>query len=80
MKELLIDDRKVCRLYDCRTSAAPDLLHMDSSDVNIAIRIWSKPYSIDKVKTIHGKEFSLINLPFYLIGNLRSVLDAVAEE
>lgn len=53
---------------------------MDSSDVNIAIRIWSKPYSIDKVKTIHGKEFSLINLPFYLIGNLRSVLDAVVEE
>ena len=53
---------------------------MDSSAVNIAIRIWSKPYSIDKVKTIHGKEFTLINLPFYLIGNLRSVLDAVVEE
>lgn len=53
---------------------------MDSSEVNIAIRIWSKPYSIDKVKTIHGKEFTLINLPFYLIGNLRSVLDAVVEE
>lgn len=53
---------------------------MDSSDVNIAIRIWSKPYSIDKVKTIHGKEFTLINLPFYLIGNLRNVLDAVVEE
>lgn len=27
---------------------------MDSSGVNIAIRIWSKPYSVDKVKTIHG--------------------------
>ena len=53
---------------------------MDSSDVNIAIRIWSKPYSIDKVKTIHGKEFTLINLPFYLIGNLRNVLDAVVDE
>lgn len=53
---------------------------MDSSGVNIAIRIWSKPYSVDKVKTIHGKEFSLINLPFYLIGNLRSILDAVVEE
>lgn len=53
---------------------------MDSSEVNIAIRIWSKPYSIDKVKTIHGKEFTLINLPFYLIGNLRNVLDAVVEE
>lgn len=53
---------------------------MDSSEVNIAIRIWSKPYSIDKVMTIHGKEFTLINLPFYLIGNLRNVLDAVVEE
>lgn len=53
---------------------------MDSSEVNIAIRIWSKPYSIDKVKTIHGKGFTLINLPFYLIGNLQSVLDAVVEE
>lgn len=53
---------------------------MDSSGVNIAIRIWSKPYSVDKVKTIHGKELTLINLPFYLIGNLRSVLDAVVEE
>lgn len=53
---------------------------MDSSGVNIAIRIWSKPYSVDKVKTIHGKEFTLINLPFYLIDNLRSVLDAVVEE
>ena len=53
---------------------------MDSSEVNIAIRIWSKPYSIDKVKTIHGKEFTLINLPFYLIGNLRNVLDAVVDE
>ena len=53
---------------------------MDSSDVNIAIRIWSKPYSIDKVKTIHDKEFTLINLPFYLIGNLRNVLDAVVDE
>lgn len=53
---------------------------MDSSGVNIAIRIWSKPYSVDKVKTIHGKEFTLINLPFYLIGNLWNVLDAVVEE
>ena len=53
---------------------------MDSSGVNIAIRIWSKPYSVDKVKTIHGKEFTLINLPFYQIGNLRNVLDAVVDE
>ena len=42
--------------------------------------IHSKPYSIDKVKPIHGKEFSLINLPFFLIGNLWRVLDAIVEE
>lgn len=42
--------------------------------------IHSKPYSIDKVKPIHGKEFSLINLPFFLKGNLLSVLDAIVEE
>ena len=49
---------------------------MDSSDVNIAIRIWSKPYSIDKVKTIHGKEFSLINL-YTFMGDFYFVLQIV---
>ena len=48
---------------------------MDNSDTNIAIRIWSKPYSVDKVKTPKGKVFSLINLPFYLIGNLYKILE-----
>ena len=48
---------------------------MDNSDINIAIRVWSKPYSIDKVKTPKGKSFTLINLPFYLIENLQQILD-----
>ncbi|MED9896846.1 MAG: AAA family ATPase [Prevotella sp.] len=48
---------------------------MDNSDINIAIRVWSKPYSIDKVKTPKGKSFTLINLPFYLIENLHQILD-----
>lgn len=48
---------------------------MDNSDVNIAIRIWSNPYSIDRVKTPKGKEYFLINLPFYLIGNLYKILE-----
>lgn len=47
---------------------------MDNSDVDIAIRIWSNPYSVDKVHTPNGKEFSLVNLPFYLIGNIYAVL------
>ena len=48
---------------------------MDNSDIDIAIRVWSKPYSIDKVKTPKGKNFTLINLPFYLIENLHQILD-----
>lgn len=50
---------------------------MDNSDIDIAIRIWSKVYSVDNVKTPKGKEFRLINLPFYLIGRLHQVLEEV---
>ena len=50
---------------------------MDNSNIDTAIRVWSNPYSVDKVKTPNGKEYRLINLPFYLIGNLHQVLDKV---
>lgn len=50
---------------------------MDNSDVDTAIRVWSKEYSVDKVKTPKGKEFRLVNLPFYLIGRLHEILDDV---
>ncbi len=49
---------------------------MDNSDVDVAIRVWSKPYSVDKVKSQKGKTYTLINLPFYMIGNLHKILDA----
>ena len=52
---------------------------MDNSDIDIAIRIWSRPYSADRVKTPKGKEFRLINLPFYLIGRLHQVLDEYSQ-
>ena len=50
---------------------------MDNSNIDTAIRVWPNPYSVDKVKTPNGKEYRLINLPFYLIGNLHQVLDEV---
>ena len=50
---------------------------MDNSDIDIAVRIWSNPYSVDEIKTPKGKMFRLINLPFYLIGNLHRILDDV---
>lgn len=50
---------------------------MDNSDIDIAVRIWSNPYSVDEVKTPKDKMFRLINLPFYLTGNLHRILDDV---
>ena len=29
------------------------------------LRMWSQPLSVDKVKTQAGKEFTLLNVPFY---------------
>lgn len=47
---------------------------MDRPSQTVAVRVWSQPYAIDKVKTVNGKEFKLINLPFYLVGKLDKVL------
>ena len=50
---------------------------MNDTSHDIAIRIWSGTYSVDKVKTVNGKEFRLINLPFYLISALPHILTDV---
>ena len=47
---------------------------MNHSNQTVAVRIWSQPYAVDEVKTADGKEFKLINLPFYLVGKLDSIL------
>jgi hypothetical protein len=51
-------------------------IHQFMKDTNhdIAIRIWSGNYNVDMVTTIYGKEFRLINLPFYLISALPHIL------
>ena len=50
---------------------------MDNTDVDVAIRVWSKEYSVNIVTTPKGKTFRLINLPFYLIGRLHQILEEV---
>jgi predicted AAA+ superfamily ATPase len=42
-------------------------LFMDEAPCDIAIRVWSQPFSIDEVTTQKGKKFRLINLPFYYV-------------
>ncbi len=46
---------------------------IDRSPNNLAIRVWSQPFSVNRVKTDMGKVFTLINLPFYLVGSLTSI-------
>ena len=49
-------------------------LFMDATPHNVAVRVWSKPFSIDEITTPNGKKFKLINLPFYYVGVLDKVL------
>lgn len=44
---------------------------------NLAVRVWSGPYSIDEVTTPTGKTFRLINLPFYYVGIIDQVLQKI---
>ena len=48
---------------------------MDESPVNVAVRVWSGPFSVDDVVTTNKrKPFRLINLPFYQVGNLEVIV------
>lgn len=52
-------------------------MFMDNSSSNYSLRVWSGRLSIDKVTTKNGKEFNLINIPFYYICVLDKVLDSI---
>ena len=51
---------------------------MDLSPGNIAVRVWSGPYSIDRVTTPKGKDFRLVNLPFYYVNCLPLIPQSIA--
>ncbi len=50
------------------------MLFIDKAPHNFAVRIYSGKLSIEKAKTINGKEFNLLNLPFFLISVLEQYL------
>jgi predicted AAA+ superfamily ATPase len=49
-------------------------LFMDETPHDIAVRVWSQPFSIDEVTTPKGKKFRLLNVPFYYAGILEKIL------
>ena len=52
-------------------------LFMETAPHNIAIRVWSNPFSVDKVTTPNGKAFKLVNIPFYYVGMLNRIVDEI---
>jgi hypothetical protein len=48
---------------------------MEEAPHDIAVRVWSQPLSVNVVKTPKGKEFKLINVPFYYVCLLDKVIE-----
>jgi predicted AAA+ superfamily ATPase len=53
---------------------------IDLASHNYAVRIYSGGLKIDEVQTVKGKKFYLLNLPFYLVGNIKKYLGWFLEE
>ena len=49
---------------------------MDNSSESFAIRLYSGRIKIEQARTIAGKKFQLLNLPYYLAGNLHSYIES----
>jgi len=53
---------------------------MDAAPHHLAVRVWQGTYSVEKVKTIAGTEFTLLNLPFYLVHRIERELDKISDK
>ncbi len=50
---------------------------MEKAPHDVAVRFWGSPLSVDKVVTAKGKEFRLINLPYYYAGHINEALQSI---
>ena len=50
---------------------------VDEAPHDIAVRVYTGKYRVEDAKTISGKKYRLINLPFYLIGQIETVLENI---
>ena len=53
---------------------------MDVAPHRMAVRVWQGPYLVEKAKTIAGTEFTLLNLPFYLVHRIERELDKMSDK
>jgi len=54
--------------------------YIDSSGNKLAIRLYSGQFQIDQLKTIKGTPFTLLNLPYYLAGNLQKYIQTYSQQ
>ena len=52
---------------------------MDRTPHDIAVRIYQGEYRVQKARTIAGKEFTLLNLPFYFVHRIEQELDKLVK-
>ena len=50
---------------------------MENAPHAIAVRVYQGEYLVQKAKSISGKEFTLLNLPFYLVHRIERELDKI---
>jgi len=50
---------------------------MEVAPHTIAVRVYQGEYLVQKAKTISGKEFTLLNLPFYLVHRIERELEKI---
>ena len=53
---------------------------IDFATHNFAVRIYSGKFNIEKAKTLAGKEFYLLNLPFYLTSKIKKYLNILLKQ
>ena len=50
---------------------------MDHAPHSIAVRVWDNPLSTDRLTTPLGRTFTLINIPFYYLSQIHSLIDRI---
>jgi len=54
-------------------------LFMDAAPHRYAVRLYGGIFGVDEIKSISGKPFTLLNLPYYLVGKIEDYLKWLVE-
>ena len=76
-KLYLCDLKFIIKFCDDTKKSNTIFIGMESAPHDIAVRVWSQPFSVDEVITKNGKKFKLVNLPFYYVVLIERVLSTI---